>query len=182
VNWDDNRAQQNITFAPAPTTGSPFFSRFWVHPQELIKARTIELTPRYSRNRPTLRKIRLHVPPGLIVDEIVGGSVIGDYRGDKPIEPCELSLEELGRTMCQSWEESSKLEYTRIIGGIDPSGRLLLKNVRVLGESVGLTLEVWSEESVRKGEFADIEVVEHGLLKGHRQITPVGGLTVRFEH
>ena len=59
-----------------------------------------------------------------------------------------------------------------------------MKNVRVLGESVGLTLEVWSEDGVRKGEFADIEVVEYGILEGHRhrQITPVGGLTVRFEH
>ena len=64
---------------------------FWVHPQDLIKVRSIELTLRYSRNRPTLRKVRLRVPSGLIVNEIVGGSVIGDYRGDKPIEPCELS-------------------------------------------------------------------------------------------
>lgn len=182
VNWDDNRAQQNITFAPAPTAGSPFFSMFWVHPMDLIKARSIELTLRYSHNRPTLRKIRLHVPPGLIVDEIVGGSVIGDFLGDKPIEPCELSPEELGRTICQSWEESNKIGYTRIIGGIDPSGRLLLQNLRVLRGPVGLTLEVWPEQGVRKGEFADIEVVEHGLLEGHRQITPVGGLTVRFEH
>jgi hypothetical protein len=46
VNWDDNRAQQNITFSPAPTAGSPFFSRFWVHPQDLIRARRIELTLR----------------------------------------------------------------------------------------------------------------------------------------
>ena len=45
-----------------------------------------------------------------------------------------------------------------------------------------MTLEVWSEDGVRQGEFVDIEVVEHGILKGNKEVTPVGGLTVRFEH
>ncbi len=182
VNWDDNRSQQNITFVAAPSPGEPGYSSFWVNPQRMIEQRSLELTLRYSGNRPTLREVRLHVLPGLIVDRVVGGSVVGGYKGDKPIEPCELKPEGLHRMMCQSWKETSKLGYTRVIGGIDPSGRLLLEGIHVTGKPVRLTLEVWSEDGVRHGEFVDIEVVEHGILQGNKEVTPVGGLTVRFEH
>ena len=80
------------------------------------------------------------------------------------------------------WEESSELGFTRTIGGIDPKGRLLLEGIGPVNEPIRLTLEVWSEKNIRKGEFADIEVVEYGTLKGQELETPVGGLTVRFEH
>lgn len=182
VNFDDNRAQQNITFVAAPTPGEPGFSSFWVNPQRMIKRRSLELKFRYSGNRTTLREVRLHVLPGLIVERVVGGSVVGVYQGDKPIEPCDLKPEEFHRMMCQSWKDSSKLGYTRVIGGIDPSGRLLMEGLHVTGEPVRMTLEVWSEDGVRKGEFVDIEVVENGILPGNKEVTPVGGLTIRFEH
>ena len=182
VNWDDNRAQQNITFNMAPSPGRPGSSSFWVNPQKMITKRSLELTLHYSRNRPTLREVRLHIPPDLMIDHIVGGQVIGGYRGNKPIDPCKLKPQELHRIMCQSKEELNKLGYTRIIGGIDPSGRLLLDGVRVMGKPVRLTLEVWTEDGVSKGEFVDIEVVERGILEGTKEITPVGGMTVRFEH
>jgi hypothetical protein len=51
-----------------------------------------------------------------------------------------------------------------------------------LEERARLTVEVRSEDDIRKGQFADIEVVEYGILKGHKDRRGVGGLTVRFEH
>ncbi len=182
VNWDDNRAQQNITFQPAPTPGLPGLGRFWVHPLEMIKQRSLELRVRYSGTRPTLRAIRLHVPSDLEIGRLVGGDVIGGYRGDKPVERCELSPEALHRLLCESTEQAGRPDLTRVIGGIDPSGRLLLEGIRLTGKPVRLTVEVVSEEGVRKGEFAEIDVIEKGVLPGGKDITPVGGLTLHFDH
>lgn len=182
VNQDDNRAQQNITFQNAPGPGLPGYSYFWINPQRMIKNRSLELTFRYSGNQPTLSKVRLHIPPGLTLKEVTGGTVDGGYRGDKPIDRCKLEPKELYELLCTPLEKSSELGFTRIIGGIDPLGRLLLEGIGPVNEPIRLTLEVWSEENIRKGEFADIEVVEYGILKGQELETPVGGLTVRFEH
>ncbi len=182
VNWDDNRAQQNITFTPAPGPGDAGFSSFWINPQKMIKKRSLAMTVRYSGNLPTLSKIRLHVTPGLVVDRVVGGVVGGGYRGEKPVEPCDLMPEELHKLMCASWEETGKGGYTRVIDGIDPSGRVVLEGIQVMGNPVRVILEVWSEDGAKKGDIADIEIVEFGLLLGHEQISEVGGLTVRFEH
>jgi hypothetical protein len=181
VNWDDNRAQQNITFKATPP-GRPGYSSFWINPQEMIRDRSLELSLSYGGNRATLREIRLHVPPGLMVKGVVGGSVVGGYHGDRPIDPCEMDPELLKELLCLSWEEASKLDITRVVGGIDPNGRLILEGIEPFHEPVRITVEVWAEEEIAKGDFADINVVEHGRLAGHKEINPVGGLTVRFTH
>jgi hypothetical protein len=182
VNQDDNRAQQNITFSNAPSPGVPGYTSFWFNPQEMMRNRSLALTFRYSRNRPTIRWIRLHIPPELVFKEITGGSVEGGYRGETPRDRCDLEPEDLHRLLCTPWEKGGALGLSRVIGGIDPNGRLLLEGIENVREPLRLILEVWSEENVRQGEFADIEIVEHGILEGHEVATPVGGLTVRIEH
>lgn len=182
VNHDDNRAQQNITFQAAPGPGAPGASHFWVNPQEMIKRRDLELRVRYSGPRATLSSIRLHVPAGLEIGRIVGGDVIGGYRGDKPVERCKLRPEELHRVLCVLPDKGDRNDLTRVIGGIDPSGRLLLEGIRVTGKPVRLTLEVQSEKGVRKGEFVEIDVIERGVLPGSDEVTPVGGLTIHLDH
>jgi hypothetical protein len=181
VNWDDNRAQQNITFKAA-SPGRPSTSSFWVNPHEMIRDRSLELTLSYGGNRATLRELRLHVAPGLMIKNVVGGSIVGAYHGDKPIDPCEMDPELLKELLCLSWEEASKHDITRVIGGIDPDGRLILEGIEPFGEPVRITVEVVPDEDIPKGAFADINVVEHGRLAGHKAISPVGGLTVRFTH
>jgi hypothetical protein len=182
VKWDDNRAQQNITFTPAPGPGDSVSSSFWIIPQRMFKKRDVELTLRYSGNRPTLSKVRLHVGPGLAVDNIIGGVLVGGYRGDKVVEPCELKPDELHRLMCSPWQESAKGGYTRVIDGFGPTGNLVLEGVRVMGEPVRVKVEVWTAEGAKKSDIADVEVVEHAILPGHERATEVGGLTVRFVH
>lgn len=186
VRWDDNRTQQNITFTPAPGPapgpGDSGLSSFWINPQKKLIKRDIKLTLHYSGNRQTLSKVRLHVGPGLVIDKLVGGVVTGGYRGDKPVEPCELDPKELHMLMCAPWKKTSHKGYTRIIDGIGPTGSVLFSNVQVMEKPVRVTAEVWSEKSAQKGDFVDIKVVEYAILPGHKKISEVGGLTVRFEH
>jgi hypothetical protein len=181
VNWDDNRAQQNITFQAAPSPREPAYTSFWIHPQRMFEERSLELIFEYSGQRPTLQEARLHIAPGLMIKRVLGGHIIGGYEGEKPIDPCRQDPSEPCRNACTTWEEALERGCTRIIGGIDPNGRLRLEGIRVR-KPVRLTLEVWPEEKVRKGQFADAEVVEYGRLLDHKEITPVGGMTLRFEH
>lgn len=184
VNQDDNRVQQNITFqmAPEPSPGAPAYSSFWINPQKMISKRSLELRFRYSGIKPTLRDIRLHVSPGLMIEHVTGGAVVGGYRGDKPQDPCKLKPGTLHQLLCKPWKDDKKQSYTRIIGGIDPKGRLLLENIGVLAKPVKLTLEVRTEDGVHKGTFTDVEVIEFGVVDGQKSVKPVGGLTIRFEH
>ena len=84
--------------------------------------------------------------------------------------------------MCEPLEEHDLAGLTRVIGGIDPNGRIVLEGIENVNQPLHLMLEVWSEESVRPGEFADIEIVEHGILEGYEVAIPVGGLTIKIEH
>ena len=83
---------------------------------------------------------------------------------------------------CGSWKDGKRQGFTRVISGIDPTGRLLLEGIRLTSGPVKLTLEVQSEENAPRGQYADIEVIEYGMLNDQESINPVGGLTIRFEH
>jgi len=179
---DDNRAQQNITFVDAPSPPTPIYTSFWINPQDMMHGRSMAATFRYSRNQPTISRIRLHIPPELVLEEIIGGAVVGGYRGDPPRELCDLESEEAHRLLCEPLEEHDLAGLTRVIGGIDPNGRIVLEGIENVNQPLHLMLEVWSEESVRPGEFADIEIVEHGILEGYEVAIPVGGLTIKIEH
>jgi hypothetical protein len=180
VRHDDNRAQQNITFAAAPSPGVPASSSFWVNPQKMISDRSLEL--RFGSNGivSTIDEVRLHVSPGLQVDRIVGGTVIGGYEGDEPWNPCELRPDELYSLICKPWKDDGGL--ARIIGGIDPNGRLLLEGIRVMGEPVRVTVEVVTSEKVEPGQRFQVDVVEFGRLENQESATEVGGMTLVFEH
>jgi hypothetical protein len=179
VTWDDNRAQQNITFTAAPASGgSPFSSSFWFHPDEGFEERLMVLRFRYSGVEPTLDDVLLHVTPGLLIDDVAGGEVIGGYEGEGPAEvgddpPCgSLSL---------PWEAAAAAGCTRVVGGIDPAGTLRLEGLRAQAP-VRLIVEVWPTSEAASGEFADIEVIELGRAQGADEPGPIGGLTLRFEH
>ena len=184
VREDDNRVQQNITFqtAPEPGSGAPAYSSFWINPQRMIDKRSIELRIRHSGNESTLSDVRLHVAPGLVVDRIIGGGILGGYLGDKPRDPCKLDPKEHHELACGPWKDGERAGMTRVIGGIDPNGRLLLEGISVLSEPVRLTLEVTADDNARKGQYVDIEVLEYGVLSNEESVKPVGGLTIRFEH
>ncbi|MDA8078115.1 MAG: hypothetical protein M0Z79_04165 [Nitrospiraceae bacterium] len=179
VNWDDNRAQQNITFKAAPAPGAPGYSSFWIYPQEMIKERSLELTFKNSGPKPGLREVKVHVPPGVTVKRVVGGQIIGGYKGKRPADPCKQSGP--CKDICLSSDAAQKQGCTLVISGIDPAGHLRLEGIQVR-KAAEVKLEVWSEKDVKKGQFTRVEVVEYGLLPEHRKITPVGGLTVRFDH
>jgi hypothetical protein len=150
VNLDDNRAQQNITFKAAPAPGVAGQSSFWINPQEMIENRGLVLSFKYSEQAAALQRARLHVEPGLAIAEVIGGDITGGDEG-----------------------------YEWTIEGIDPFGQLRLEGIQVQ-EPVRLTLEVFVEDEVPEGQFVDAEVVEHGLLPGHEETVPIGGLTLRF--
>lgn len=182
VNQDDNRAQQNIIFESAPGPGRAGYAYFWVNPQAMMKDRSLELKFRYPLNRPTLSRVRLHVPPGLRVQRVTGGKLEGGYRGDQPKGRTALGSQELRQLQRTPWEKTNDLGFTRIIGGIPLNGRLVLEGIEPVRKPVRLTLEVWSAKKVLRGQFADVEVIEYGTLRGQESKTPVGGLTVRFKH
>jgi hypothetical protein len=152
VNWDDNRAQQNITFKAAPAPGVPGQSSFWINPQEMIEERSLVMRFKFSERWPMLAKVRLHVAPGLSIGDVVGGEITDGDEG-----------------------------YEWTIEGIDPFGELRLEDIWVQ-EPVRLTVEVYFEEQMQEQQFLDVEIMEYGLLRNHPEVTPVGGLTLRFAH
>lgn len=182
VNQDDNRAQQNITFQNAPGPGRPAYAYFWANPQGMMKDRSFELRFRCPLNRATLSKIRLHIPPGLRVRKVTGGKLEGGYRGDQPNDRIALRSKEWRQLQRTPWEKTDGLDFTRIIGGINPNGRLLLEGIEPMSKPVRLTLEVWSAKEALKGQFADAQIVEYAVLRGQESKTPVGGLTMRFRY
>jgi hypothetical protein len=151
VNWDDNRAQQNITFAPAPKPPTPGSSSFWVNPQEAIEDRCLELSFQPVELWPVLQRIRLLIGAGLRFDEVVGGDPTGGDHG-----------------------------YELAVVGIDPSRPFRMCGIRVQ-QPVPLMLELLFAEELAEGQFIEAQVVETGLLPGHPQATALGGLTLRFE-
>jgi len=151
VNLDDNRAQQNITFQGPPAPGVTSQSSFWVNPQEMISQRSLVLSFQHSKQWPVLRSVRLRIDEGLSVRDVVDGDITGGEVG-----------------------------YGWTIVGIDPSRPLRLSGIEA-HRPVRLTLELIFDEQLREGQFVKAEVVEYGLLPGFEEITPVGGLTLRFE-
>lgn len=181
INWDDNQAQQNITFQNAAPSGIPHYSSFWIHPQKEIEKRSIELIFHHSGKKSVIKDARLHISPGLIVKRVIGGHVLGGYKGEKPIDPCAQDRRGLCNDICLSWDKAAKMGCTLVIGGIDPYGRLLLEGISVK-KPVRLILEIFSEKEIGKGQFSDVDIVEYGILPGHQNIGPIGGLTLRFEY
>ena len=179
VRHDDNRAQQNITFTSVPGPGRPAFGSFWINPQKMINRRSLELRFSSSSNIPVIEEVRLHISPGLSVDRIVGGSVIGGYTGDKPQDVCELDPKELYRLLCEPGRQDRG--YTKVIGGLDPAGRLLLEGLQVREKPVRVMVEVVTGKKVKHGNRFTVDVVEFGILENQETQTEVGGVTLVFE-
>lgn len=69
-----------------------------------------------------------------------------------------------------------------VVGGIHPLGRLRLEWVE-LRRPVKRTPEAVADKSAApRGSFAEVHVVEFGVLAGLQQPVPVGGLTTRLRH
>ena len=179
VRHDDNRVQQNITFKNVPGPGVPVFSSFWINPQKMINNRSIELRFNSSSNISAVDEVRVHIPSRLSVKRIVGGAVIGGYKGGKPRDVCELNPKDLYRLICESGREKSG--YTKVIGGLDPDGKLLLEGLMIRGQAVRVMVEVVSKRKVKHGNRFTVDVVEFGRLENQETTTEVGGMTIVFE-
>ncbi|MGZ5441894.1 MAG: hypothetical protein ACXW5U_02345 [Thermoanaerobaculia bacterium] len=154
VNWDDNRAQQNIEFVLGP--GAPMPGAMWVHPQEMLTDRAIELRFRgFARSD----RLAIVIPPELEVTRIQGGALV-------PSPECGND--------CQSIDEARKRGCPLAVQGIDLRGRLFLELGRVEKLSrIAVTLE----EGQPGGS---VDFVEHGVIRGQKERGEVRGATIRF--
>jgi hypothetical protein len=162
VNWDNNRAQQNIQFV-APGPGA--FGNFWFNPQRMMKGRAIEIEFSGAGDDP--REIVLIIPPGLAVERVAGGSLVAASREDK--------LEGRVCERCTSPEEAAKQGCLRIIRGLSMRSRIWLEGVSAREPQQVLVL--LRGESDRD---LDAHVIEHAILEGAQERGPVGGLTIHF--
>lgn len=169
VNFDDNRAQQNIEFVMPPgQPGAPRSGSFWVIPQRMISRRSLVLSFHSSRDP----DIRIYIPPGLKVGRTTGGDLAATvpretprYEGTKLVA-CDA--------LCATAEEAVRRGCARVIRGADGSGRVRLDGISV-AEAQQIIVEVQGEGETR------LDVVEYGVLEGMNEVAPVGGLTIRFE-
>lgn len=155
VNWDDNRAQQNIQFVMAP--GAPMPGAMWVHPQEMLIERAIEFRFRgFSEDD----RLSITIPPELEVTRVRGGQLV-------PSRECASD--------CTSIEEARKRGCALALQGLDLTrGRVVLELGRVEKVSrIAVTLE-----EGRPG--GTVDVVEHGIIRGQKERGEVGGATIRF--
>jgi hypothetical protein len=167
VNYDDNRAQQNIEFQPM--SGMPGESgAFWVNPQQMIAERSLEI--RFSASDG--QRVRVYLPPTLVVGRVTGGDVAAAKPDEKPyypdskLAPCELP--------CATAEEAQKRGCARVIRGIDADGGRLRIELISVPEPAQVLVEVIG------GGGVTAAVVEYGMLREQKEIVPVGGLTIRF--
>ena len=179
INWDDNAAQQNIEFVSPPAPGTSAYGSFWINPQKTISNRNIEVHFKQGKREAAAREIRLHIPPGVTIKRVVGGSIIGGYKGDKPTDPCD-NKDRCGNGACTSWEKAAEQGCTLVIGGIDPEGRLRLEGVHV-SERRKINVEALFEREDKKERFTRVDVMEYGVLRGHKTESSVGGMTIIFE-
>ena len=180
VTWDDNRAQRNITFVLAPAAGAPATAVFWVNPQESVERRDITVNFGRGPSSLTFRRLARHVGPGLMCEQVIGGKVLGGYKGDQPIEPDRLDPKSACRDAVLTGKAAEGRDCTVVIGQLDSRGRLRLEGIRVT-QPTRMTLQVWMDREGNLSQPADIEVTEAGVSKGHEEASPIGGLTLRFE-
>jgi hypothetical protein len=169
VNYDDNRAQQNIEFVMPPgQPGAPQSGSFWVNPQKMIDRRSIELTF-HSKGDP---EIRIYIPPGLNVGRTIGGDLAATTPNEKPLyEPTRLVACDAG---CATADDAARKGCARVIRGVDSRGRLRLDGISV-AEAQQIIVEV------RGGGATRVDVVEYGVIEGMKEVVPVGGVTIQFQ-
>jgi hypothetical protein len=173
VNWDDNRAQQNIEFVDPPGPGAPGAADFWVNPQEMIRDRSLEIV---FEAAPQLRgklEISLLLPPELGVERIIGGGLTvarpEDVRGVKTdVRLCDDS--------CTTPEEARKKYCLLAVRGIDVGGRVVLHGIEARKPERLLLVVRGSTD----GRELVAHVIEHGTLAQPKVSGPVGGVTIRF--
>ncbi|HEY0142541.1 MAG TPA: hypothetical protein VGF48_16705 [Thermoanaerobaculia bacterium] len=155
VNWDDNRAQQNIQFTMAP--GAPMAAAMWVHPQEMLGNRAIEFR---FRGFADSDRVSILIPPELDVTRVHGAALV-------PSRECGSD--------CQSVEEARKRGCPLLVQGLDVTrGRLFFEIGRVEKLArIAITLE----EGKPGGT---IDFIEHGIIRGQKERGEVGGATIRF--
>lgn len=155
VNWDDNRAQQNIQFTMAP--GAPMSAAMWVHPQEMLANRAIEFR---FRGFGEGDRLSIVIPPELEVTRVQGGALV-------PSRECGSD--------CQSIDDARKRGCPLLVQGLDLTrGRLFLEIARV--EKLA-RIAVNLEEGKPGGS---VDVVEHAVVRGQKERGEVGGATIRF--
>ena len=172
VNWDNNRAQQNIEFVLAPGPPAPSVGDFWVNPQRMIRDRSIVIDFSTANASIDRRDIRLLLPPDLVVERVFGGSIEVSATGDAHDPEVVLCDER-----CLTPEEAVRKRCYRVVRGIGTSGRLILDGIQV-SKPQRLLLVVGPGGAI--GQELTAHVVEYGTVEGQKAPGPVGGLTIRF--
>lgn len=176
---DDNRAQRNITFQAAPDPGTSAYAAFWMYPIESAQWRRMDMSFNWNGHEPNFREVRIHVPPGFVVEKIFETLIIGGYIGDKPQDPC-IRGDETGCTnRCPDLRDASRLGCTLVLGGIGPQSHVRLEGVSAK-KPERLFLEVKTEKALPRNAFIDAHVLEFAAFKKGPPIA-IGGITLRFE-
>lgn len=176
---DNNRAQRNIMFTPAPQVGAMSLQPFWINPLDAVTERSLEIKFRSSSAIPYLATARIHVPPGVTVAQLFDTAIVGGYRGSMPAELCPRGDETSCVSHCNSWAEAAASGCTLVLGRIGPQSRVRLEGISVSAPTK-LLLEVSTRERVPPGAFFDARIVEYGTID-HSPHTAIGGVTLRFE-
>jgi hypothetical protein len=172
VNWDDNRAQQNIEFVDPPGPGAPGVADFWVNPQEMIRDRSLEIVFDAPADVRDL-DISLLLPPGLKVGRITGGGL----TVARPEDVRNVKIDErLCDDSCDSPEKAEQKRCLRLVRGMGVGGRIVLHGIDARSPQRLLLIVRGSTG----GREVTAHVVEHGTLARPKVSGPVGGLTIRF--
>jgi hypothetical protein len=153
VNWDDNRAQQNIQFVDVGP-GAPQGGSFWMNPQEMIGDRGIELV--FHDFDPGAR-FNVVLPPQLEIRNVTGAKAVrstecgGQFSENQNFQRCYVTLQDLSAG-------------ARVM--IDVSRVFAAGKIDVMNES---------------GAKGTVDIIEHGIVRGLKERGPVGGATIRFE-
>lgn len=176
VRWDDNRAQQNVTFAQTGLGVSPGaigFADFWIHPDRRLSDRMIEIRFPGPPRTPHPRHARLWIEGSAEVRSVMGGVA----EPARALAGCPQHGER------SRW--CAKLSPIAVDLADSEAIRVALGKV---GRSTRARLELAADAPVDRtdrtqrpaGRVLDVHVVEHARLRHSPHRHEIGGLTLRF--
>ena len=179
VVFDNNRAQRNIVYVPAPEPYGMALQPIWLNPLDRVLDRSLEITFKSNTARQYLKSARIHVPAGVTIAYYHDTELIGGYLGSGHLNCGPQDDDRTCRSECPRGPDGYARGCTIVLGRIGPRSHVRLEGIE-LKQAAQLRLEVRVDEAVPPGAFFDAEIVEFGSF-GHQTRARLGGLTLRFE-